>query len=226
MKQGILYFLLAATAISYGLYILQGISLNGIVANTAVQSGSLTNGVGRTAVVETKEVNLNQFIELYQQNNFSKIELKDGVKLEGFQLTSGGKAENPLLGIMGVKIDTQYKVITTNKPVDTSLAELGFQLTGTGTPINVIFEKTGMLEKLFLDQVVPLLFFVLLLILLSRLMGGKMGGGLPFSFKAGILRTKEESKTKFTDVAGMTEVKQELVEIVDYLKSPKKYQDV
>jgi cell division protease FtsH len=49
---------------------------------------------------------------------------------------------------------------------------------------------------------------------------------LPFGFKAGILRTKEESKTKFSDVAGMEEVKNELVEIVDYLKNPKKYQEV
>ena len=49
---------------------------------------------------------------------------------------------------------------------------------------------------------------------------------MPFGFKAGILRTNSEVKTKFSDVAGMEEVKQELVEIVDYLKNPKKYQEV
>jgi hypothetical protein len=75
---------------------------------------------------------------------------------------------------MGVKVDTKYKLITTNKPVDTSLNELGFQLTGTVTPMTVVFEKQGMLEKLFLDQIVPLLFFVLLLVLLMRMFGGKM----------------------------------------------------
>jgi hypothetical protein len=82
MKQGILYFLLAAAAISYGLYILQGINLNGITGNTATQSGSLLTGEGRTAIVSTKEVDLNKFIELYQQQNFTKVYLKDGVKLE------------------------------------------------------------------------------------------------------------------------------------------------
>ena len=37
---------------------------------------------------------------------------------------------------------------------------------------------------------------------------------------------KSYLKTKFTDVAGMDEVKQELIEVVDYLKDSKKYMDV
>ena len=48
----------------------------------------------------------------------------------------------------------------------------------------------------------------------------------PFGAKAGVLRTKMDVKTKFKDVAGMEEVKQELIEIVDFLKNPKKYQAV
>lgn len=44
--------------------------------------------------------------------------------------------------------------------------------------------------------------------------------------RAGILRSQTDMKTKFKDVAGMEEVKDELVEIVDYLKSPTKYQKV
>jgi len=52
------------------------------------------------------------------------------------------------------------------------------------------------------------------------------GGGLPFGFKTGVLRTKTDMKTKFKDVAGMEEVKDELVEIVDFLKNPGKYQKV
>lgn len=44
--------------------------------------------------------------------------------------------------------------------------------------------------------------------------------------KAGTLRSQTDMKTKFKDVAGMEEVKDELVEIVDYLKNPSKYQKV
>ncbi len=55
---------------------------------------------------------------------------------------------------------------------------------------------------------------------------GPKGGGMPFGTKAGILRTNTDVKTKFKDVAGMEEVKQELIEIVDFLKDSKKYQKV
>ena len=39
----------------------------------------------------------------------------------------------------------------------------------------------------------------------------------------GKLSVKKDNKTTFEDVAGMEEVKAELVEIVDYLKNPDKY---
>ena len=38
--------------------------------------------------------------------------------------------------------------------------------------------------------------------------------------------TEENKKTKFSDIAGMEEVKNELEEIIDYLKDPEKYKKV
>jgi cell division protease FtsH len=40
------------------------------------------------------------------------------------------------------------------------------------------------------------------------------------------LDNKAKNKTKFNDVAGMEEVKNELSEVVDYLKNPEKYHKV
>lgn len=54
----------------------------------------------------------------------------------------------------------------------------------------------------------------------------KGGGGFPFSVKAGKLNNSKTIKTKFSDVAGMEEVKMELSEMVDYLKNPAKYHKV
>ena len=48
---------------------------------------------------------------------------------------------------------------------------------------------------------------------------------MPFGMKFGLGNKKDESinsKTSFKDVAGMEEVKQELSEIVDFLKTPEK----
>jgi len=47
---------------------------------------------------------------------------------------------------------------------------------------------------------------------------------MPFGTKTGVLRTQTDVSTKFADVAGMDEVKDELIEIVDFLKDSKKYQ--
>jgi cell division protease FtsH len=52
---------------------------------------------------------------------------------------------------------------------------------------------------------------------------------MPFGIKLGLGGKKDESKnskTTFKDVAGMEEVKQELSEIVDFLKTPEKYKKV
>ena len=61
-------------------------------------------------------------------------------------------------------------------------------------------------------------------------MGGGMGGGMGSIFSVGQSRAKavEEGKvkTRFADVAGVDEAKEELVEVVDFLKEPKKYTDI
>ncbi len=43
---------------------------------------------------------------------------------------------------------------------------------------------------------------------------------MPFNIQAGKLKNKKEITTRFSDVAGMGEVKEELVEIVEFLKNP------
>jgi cell division protease FtsH len=66
-----------------------------------------------------------------------------------------------------------------------------------------------------------------LFILGARFLLGKGGGaGGLFNIQVGKKSNKDTSKTKFSDIAGMEEVKNELVEVVDYLKNPEKYQKV
>ncbi|MBQ0002361.1 MAG: ATP-dependent zinc metalloprotease FtsH [Treponema sp.] len=76
----------------------------------------------------------------------------------------------------------------------------------------------------------PLLFIFLIYFFFFRKMGSGMGGGMGSIFGAGSSRAKsvEEGKvkTRFSDVAGVDEAKEELVEVVDFLKSPKKYTDI
>jgi cell division protease FtsH len=77
-----------------------------------------------------------------------------------------------------------------------------------------------------LGWVLPLAFFVLIWIfIMKRMSGGGSGGGQIFNIgkTQGKLINKEDVKVTFKDVAGLEEAKEEITEIVDFLKSPSKY---
>jgi len=108
--------------------------------------------------------------------------------------------------------------------------------------LNLIFEKNPALEIPYtpiqegewfgplLNFLLPLLVIVLIWIMLMRKMGGGAGGG---SGPGGIFNIGKSRATlfdkgtkvniNFSDVAGLDEAKVEVMEIVDFLKNPKKY---
>ena len=80
----------------------------------------------------------------------------------------------------------------------------------------------------FLTVILPLLLFAGLGIFMMRRMGGGGGGGGGQIFsigksKATLFDKESQVNITFNDVAGLEEAKQEVMEIVDFLKNPKKY---
>ncbi|WP_269623283.1 ATP-dependent zinc metalloprotease FtsH [Prochlorococcus marinus] len=80
-----------------------------------------------------------------------------------------------------------------------------------------------------LSWVVPPLIFILVLQFFARrsMGGGGAQGALSFTkSKAKVYVPGEESRVTFDDVAGVDEAKDELTEIVDFLKRPQRYSDI
>jgi AFG3 family protein len=88
--------------------------------------------------------------------------------------------------------------------------------------------SSSILNDVIFPFILPVLFFVVLWILLMRRMGGGAGGPGSQIFnigksKATLFDNNTKVNTTFADVAGLDEAKEEVVEIVDFLKNPKKY---
>ena len=74
-----------------------------------------------------------------------------------------------------------------------------------------------------LGWVLPLLLLFGLWTFFFKRMGGAEGGIMSFSRSKAKLMAEDDVKTTFADVAGVDEAAQELREIVEFLKTPKKY---
>jgi cell division protease FtsH len=86
---------------------------------------------------------------------------------------------------------------------------------------------TGELANRWLSEVlgwiIPLLFFIGLWGFFFRRMSGAEGGVMSFARSRAKIYADDEVKVRFSDVAGVDEAEDELKEIVEFLKQPKKY---
>jgi len=77
-----------------------------------------------------------------------------------------------------------------------------------------------------LGWVIPLVFLVALWSFFFRRMGGAEGGVMSFARSKAKIYADDDVKVRFGDVAGVDEAEDELREIVEFLKNPKKYTSI
>ncbi len=95
--------------------------------------------------------------------------------------------------------------------------------------LDVGFEMSDVVRPSFLEKMLPyiigLIALVIVMMMLAGMQGSGSGGGAMMNFgKSKAKMTSEgDNKTTFEDVAGLQEEKEDLEEVVDFLKNPGKY---
>lgn len=83
-------------------------------------------------------------------------------------------------------------------------------------------------DNVFMSSILPLIMMVVVVIFLINMMNRQMSGGgnakmMNFGKSRAKMSVDDDKKVTFSDVAGLQEEKEELREVVDFLKSPQKY---
>lgn len=156
-----------------------------------------------------QQIEYSQFI---QQVNNGEI---DSVNIEGSMIS----------GYLLKGTRTDKSEFVTNAPLDDNLIST---LLHKKVRVNVIpEEKPSVLGSIFIN-LLPVLLLIGVWFYFMRSMqgGGGKGGAFSFGKSRARLLDKDANQITFADVAGCDEAKEEVQEIVDYLKAPQRYQSL
>ncbi|VEI45780.1 cell division protease FtsH-like protein [Actinobacillus equuli] len=85
-------------------------------------------------------------------------------------------------------------------------------------------ERRGLLSQIFISWFPMLMLIGFWVFYMRQMQGGGGRGAMSFGKSKAKMLTAEQVKTRFTDVAGCDEAKEEVGEVVDFLKDPSKFQ--
>jgi len=178
---------------------MRNLAIWGLIA--ALIIGMVVVMQGNTAERGADEITYSEMINLAEAGSLQDVTIK-GTKATG-TTTSGTRfvAEVPALDL-----------------------NLPDKLTESGAEVTFESNEGSSLGAIFINLIPVLLILGLFLFMMRQMQGGGRGGAMSFGKSKARLLTEKHGRVTFDDVAGVDEAKEELQEIVEFLKDPSKYQ--
>ncbi|PSL19965.1 ATP-dependent zinc metalloprotease FtsH [Shimia abyssi] len=154
---------------------------------------------GDSATLQGRETSYSDFVTAVENDTVASVTL-DGEKVR--YATSDG---------------TNYVAI---KPTD---AEVTALLIDQGIPVRAESQEQSGFQS-FLISLLPFLLLIgVWIYFMNRMQGGGKGGAMGFGKSKAKMLTEKHGRVTFDDVAGIDEAKEELEEIVEFLRNPQKF---
>ncbi|MDE6953540.1 MAG: ATP-dependent zinc metalloprotease FtsH [Erysipelotrichales bacterium] len=162
------------------------------------------------------EVNYTEFVRILDQEKIEEMKVMPSAyitSVEGkYKKTENGK-------------ESVYTFKTIVPKTDEETNSLMQLLEDKNIKVQVVDEQSANLLRNTLLGMLPYVLLIGAMFFVIRSIGGGGGGANAKAFEFGNSRAKleKDSKTRFSDVAGADEEKEELTELVEFLKNPRKF---